>query len=234
MTTEEVTASGHSRDELIRAAADTMIGTVGHAETMRSETVGKIEDIAAKAAETDGTKINIDALTHGFDDAVQQMERVLSYNGRTVTIPVMTTTVAGSVDAAKAAGGPVPTQARGGLTSGVAATMGTGQATFHPGASAAGRGNQLGQGGFSMSGGGVITNERGREVTMPVGNTTYMRPFARAIADELRANSGGGGAQEIVVPVYLDSREFAIATNKDMSTEQAKYKALKNRARGKK
>lgn len=234
MTTEEVTASGHSRDELIRAAADTMIGTVGHAETMRTETVGKIEDIASKAAQTDGTKINIDAITNGFDDAVVQMERVLSYNGRTVTIPVMTTTVAGSVDAAKAAGGAIPTQARGGLTSGVAATSGTGQATFHPGASAAGRGNQLGQGGFSMSGGGVITNERGREVTMPVGNTTYMRPFARAIADELRALSGGGGAQEIVVPVYLDSREFAIATNKDMSTEQAKYKALKNRARGKK
>ena len=30
------------------------------------------------------------------------------------------------------------------------------------------------------------------------------------------------------------ANEIAIATNKDMSTEQAKYKALKNRARGKK
>lgn len=232
MTDEEVAASGKSRSELIRAAQDTMVSTVGSAENMRSETVSKIEAIASKAAETDGTKIDIEALTRGFDEAVQQMDRVLSYNGKSVTIPVMTVTTAGSASAATAAGGPIPTKARGGLTSGVAVTAGSGSATFHAGATAAGRGTQLGQGGFSMSGGGVITNERGREVTMPVSNATYMRPFARAIADELGASSLGG-VQEVVVPVYLNSREIAIATNKDMTTEQSKYKAMKNRAKGK-
>lgn len=233
MTDEEVAASGKSRSELIRAAQDTMVSTVGSAENMRSQTVSKIQAIADKAAEADGSKIDIEALTRGFDEAVQQMDRVLSYNGKSVTIPVMTVTTAGSVDAARAAGGPIPTKARGGLTSGVAVTSGTGSATFHAGATAAGVGTQLGQGGFSMSGGGVITNERGREVTMPVSNATYMRPFARAIADELGASGLGGGAQEIVVPVYLNGREFAIATNKDMTTEQSKYKSMKNRARGK-
>lgn len=232
MTDQEIAASGKSRSELIRAAQDTMVSTVGSAENMRSQTVSKIQAIADKAAEADGSKIDIEALTRGFDEAVQQMDRVLSYNGKSVTIPVMTVTTAGSASAARAAGGPIPTKARGGLTSGVAVTAGSGSATFHAGATAAGRGTQLGQGGFSMSGGGVITNERGREVTMPVSNATYMRPFARAIADEL-GSSSLGGVQEVVVPVYLNSREIAIATNKDMTTEQSKYKAMKNRAKGK-
>jgi len=110
--------------------------------------------------------------------------------------------------------------------------MGSGSATYHPTARAMGGGTQLGQGGISQ-GGGVTTNERGREVTMPVSNATYMRPFARAVADELQGSVGGGSDQTIVVPLYINGREFARATNQDMTKEQNRMTRITNRARGK-
>lgn len=222
MSDEQVAATGKTRDQLIADARDQATQTISHAETMRKETVDKIEAIKTKAENTDGKKITLKAIMEGYADVINKFN-ALREAARNPIQFVVTRVARNITENIK--------KARGGLTSGVALGMGSGRATSSGGASAMGVGTQLGQGGISQ---GVTTNERGREVTMPVSNATYMRPFAKAVADELSTMGGmGGGEQTIVVPLYVNGREFARATNQDMTTEQNNYKAIKNRALGK-
>lgn len=227
MSDEAVAATGKTRDQLISDAKTQATETITQAGTMRDETVSSINDMATKADETDGKEININAKKNGFDDVFGAIEKIIGYAAKPYTIVV---DVIHSITEKITGGG--KKKARGGLTSGVGVGMGSGTATYHAGATAMGVGTQLGQGGISQ-GGGVTTNERGREVTMPVSNATYMRPFARAVADELRGSIGSGSEQTVVVPLYINGREFARATNQDMTKEQNRMTRITNRARGK-
>lgn len=225
MSDEAVSASGRTRDELISDAKTQLTQTVASAEEMRDGTVSSINDIENKANETDGKEINVNAKLNGKDSVLGGISEIMGAigNGTRDLFVNVHKSVTETVNK-------IQGKARGGLTSGVAMGMGSGKATYSAGASAMGVGTQLGQGGVSQ---GVVSNEKGREVTMPVGNATYMRPFARAIADELRGETGGGGQQTIVVPLYVNGREFARATNEDMTREQTRMQRISNRAVGK-
>lgn len=222
MSDEQVAATGKTREQLISDARDQATQTISQAETMRKETVDKIEAIKVKAENTDGKKITLKAIMEGYADVIGKFNalREAARNPIQFVVTRIARNITENIE-----------KARGGLTSGVPLGMGSGQATSYSGASAMGIGTQLGQGGISQ---GVTTNERGREVTMPVSNATYMRPFARAIADELSAMGGiGESGQQIVVPLYVNGREFARATSEDMTREQDKFKTISNRAIGK-
>ena len=241
MSDEAVAKTGYTRDELIRHADTQMTETVGSAETMRAETVSKIQGMADKANEVDGTniKINSEADTSSAVESLGALAAKI--NGVFDAFGKAQSAIQGKVDVfegwiakgdawiAEKTGIGAKKKARGGITSGVGYGVG-GNARYSPNATAVGSGNQLGQAGFSQ---GVISNERGREVTMPIQNATYMRPFAAAVAREMSAMGGGNQqAQTIYVPVYLDSREIAVATN-DATADVNRLKTqISNRAKG--
>ncbi|WZP35854.1 tail length tape measure protein [Enterococcus phage vB_Efs19_KEN17] len=244
MSDEEIAAAGFTKEQLIEKARQQMVGTVDHAKTQKEQTVGEIQKIADKSEEVDGThiQINADADTSSAMEELGQLAArindVFRAFGETAG------KIQGGIDgfesklrqADKWVAGKVGGifKARGGLTSGVGYGIGGGNAQYSPMATAVGVGTQLGQGGINQ---GVIHNERGREVTMPIQNATYMRPFAAAVANELQAMGGGiggGGVQEVIVPLYINDREFARATNKAMTEEQQRVKRIANRAVGKK
>ena len=244
MSDEEIAAAGFTKEQLIEKARQQMVGTVDHAKTQKEQTVGEIQKIADKSEEVDGTHIQIDADA----DTSSAMENLGVLAGKINDVFNAFSNTMGNIQGkingfesklkagdkwvAEKVGGIF--KARGGLTSGVGYGIGGGNAQYSPMATAVGVGTQLGQGGINQ---GVIHNERGREVTMPIQNATYMRPFAAAVANELQAMGGGlggGGVQEVIVPLYINDREFARATNKAMTEEQQRVKRIANRAVGKK
>lgn len=227
MSDEAIAATGKTREQLISDARTQATETISQATKMHDETVSKIDGIKVKAEQTDGKKITIKSAIEGAKTVLDTIQNIRNAIANPFSFVV---NVAKNVTENVIRGG--KKKARGGLTSGVGLGMGSGSATYHPTARAMGVGTQLGQGGISQ-GGGVTTNERGREVTMPVSNATYMRPFARAVADELQGSVGGGSDQTIVVPLYINGREFARATNQDMTKEQNRMTRITNRARGK-
>lgn len=241
MSDEAVAATGRTREQLIADARTQMTETVGNAQTMRDDTVDAINDIEVKAENVDGKEITVKAKKSGFDTVMSAISGLLSAipNGP-LNIVVNATRKISEIftGRGKARGGIVSgagtRKAVGGLVTGSGGYgIGTGSATYNPNMTAFGVGTQLGQGGISQ---GVTHNERGREAVLPIQNSTYMRPFARAIADELKASgaSTGSAIPEVIVPVYLNSKEFARATSKDMTAQQAFDTKLSNRPKGKK
>lgn len=230
MSDEAIKASGKTKEQLITDARNQMTDTVRSAETMRRDTVSKIEDIEQKASESD-SEVKVKATTSGFGAALSAIA------GLKAAATGVVMGVAGKFTQTKARGGLASgggkKKATGGIVSGAGGYgIGSGSATYNANMTAMGTGNQLGQGGIDQ---GVTHNERGREVIMPVSNSTYMRPFARAIANELQSSGaiGGGNIPEVIVPVYLNTKEFVRATSKDMTEQQAFDTKLSNRPKGK-
>lgn len=239
MSDEAVKATGKTREQLIADARSQATDTITEAERMRDETVKKIQAIADKATETKPT-VEVKATASGFSGVLGQIAALRQAAAAGAHVNV----TAGGSGIGKVGGG---NKARGGIVSGAGTRkavgglvtgsggygIGTGSATYNPNMTAFGVGTQLGQGGISQ---GVTHNERGREAVLPIQNSTYMRPFARAIADELKASgaSTGSAIPEVIVPVYLNSKEFARATSKDMTAQQAFDTKLSNRPKGKK
>lgn len=237
MSDEAIKATGKTKEQLIADAKRQATDTITEAERMRGETVAKIQEIADKASQTKPT-VEVKATASGFTGVLGQIAalRQAAAAGATVNVSASGSGI-GKVGGHKARGGIVSgagtRKAVGGLvTSSGGYGIGTGSATYNPSMTAFGAGNQLGQGGISQ---GVTHNERGREAVLPIQNSTYMRPFARAIADELKASGAGssGDIPEIIVPVYLNSKEFVRATSKDMTAQQEFDAKLSNRPKGK-
>lgn len=241
MSDEAVAATGRTRAQLIADARTQMTETVGNAQTMRDDTVDAINDIEVKAENVDGKEITVKAKKSGFDTvmtAIANLLDIIPANPISIAVHAVRTVTDIFKSKGKARGGIVSgagtRKATGGLVTGSGGYgIGTGSATYNPNMTAFGAGTQLGQGGISQ---GVTHNERGREAVLPIQNSTYMRPFARAIADELKASgaSTGSAIPEVIVPVYLNSKEFARATSKDMTAQQAFDTKLSNRPKGKK
>lgn len=238
MSDEAVAATGKTRDQLIQNAREQMTQTVSNAQKMRDDTVSSINDIEVKANSADGREITIKAKKSGFDTVMAAIQNLISIipAGGVINLAVNATRTIVDKFTGKARGGIVTTggggtrKASGGLVDGSGYGMGSGKATYDANMTAVGIGNQLGQGGISQ---GVTHNERGREVIMPVQNSTYMAPFARAVAQEL--NSIGASSQRpilIQVPVTLDGRELARSTYTYQEDEARLRNTIKKAIKG--
>lgn len=234
MSAEAIKATGKTKEQLIAEARTQATKTISEAERMRSQTVEKIQAIADKASSTKPT-VNVKATASGFSGVLGQIAALRQAAAAGAHVNV-TAGGSGIGRVGKARGGIVSgagggtRKASGGIVSGAGGYgMGSGSATYNPNMTAFGVGNQLGQGGVNQ---GVTHNERGREVIMPVSNSTYMRPFAKAIADELRGGAGAGVTQ-ITVPLYIDGKEFVKETYTYQEGESTLRTGIKNRIRGK-
>ena len=237
---ESIRLPGKTREQVIDDARTQMTETVKSAGTMRDDTVEAIEGIETKANSVDGKEITVKAKKSGFDTVMEAVRNLISIipAGGVINLAVNATRTIIDKFTGNARGGLVTgaagtRKASGGLVSGAGGYgIGSGSATYNPNMTAFGTGNQLGQRGISQ---GVTHNERGREAIIPIQNGTYMRPFARAIADELKASgaAGGGDIPEIIVPVYLDTTEIVRATSKKMTEQQQFDAKLTNRPKGK-
>lgn len=234
MSDESVAKTGKTREQLIAEARKQTTETVAQAEKMRSETVEKIQQIADKASSTKPT-VEVKATASGFSGVLGQIAalRQAAAAGATVNVSA---SGAGIGKVGKARGGIVTTggggtrKASGGLVDGSGYGMGSGKATYDANMTAVGIGNQLGQGGISQ---GVTHNERGREVIMPVQNSTYMAPFARAVAQEL-SNIGASSQRPILiqVPLTLDGRELTRSTYTYQEGEARLQNTIKRAIKG--
>ena len=234
MSDESVAKTGKTREQLIAEARKQTTETVAQAEKMRSETVEKIQQIADKASSTKPT-VEVKATASGFSGVLGQIAalRAAASAGATVNVSA---SGSGIGKVGKARGGIVTTggggtrKASGGLVDGSGYGMGSGKATYDANMTAVGIGNQLGQGGISQ---GVTHNERGREVLMPVQNSTYMAPFARAVAQEL-SNIGASSQRPILiqVPLTLDGRELTRSTYTYQEGEARLQNTIKRAIKG--
>lgn len=226
------TAQKEAKEAALRAAYEKYTGTVDNLEKTRKEGKGYLDKMAddhKKTAEAAGKPIinkvddsqvktsitmldSLKAAGHAawswFDTHI--IEPIVNSSGGVSEI--------NSINKKK--------KANGGLASGVGGYgLGSGKATYAPNATAT-RGTGLGQGGLTH-------NERGREVILPVQNTTYMRPFAKAIAAELGSSGGSGQQVNVEVPLYVNGQEFARATYKDSEEVSRKMTRISNRPKGK-
>lgn len=234
MSDESVAKTGKTREQLIAEARKQTTETVAQAEKMRDETVKKIQAIADKASETKPT-VEVKATASGFSGVLGQIAalRQAAAAGATVNVSA---SGSGIGKVGKARGGIVTTggggtrKASGGLVDGSGYGVGSGKATYNANMTAVGVGNQLGQGGISQ---GVTHNERGREVIMPVQNSTYMAPFARAVAQEL-SNIGASSQRPILiqVPLTLDGRELTRSTYTYQEGEARLQNTIKRAIKG--
>lgn len=234
MSDESVAKTGKTREQLIAEARKQTTETVAQAEKMRSETVEKIQQIADKASSTKPT-VEVKATASGFSGVLGQIAalRQAAAAGATVNVSA---SGAGIGKVGKARGGIVTTggggtrKASGGLVDGSGYGMGSGKATYDANMTAVGIGNQLGQGGISQ---GVTHNERGREVIMPVQNSTYMAPFARAVAQELTRINASSQPILVEVPLYIDGKQLTKQTRKYMTDAQDSHALVINKINGK-
>lgn len=232
MSDEAIRATGKTKEQLIADAKNQATQSITEAERMRSETVKKIQAIADKASSTKPT-VEVKATASGFSGVLGQIAalRQAAAAGATVNVSA---SGAGIGKVGKARGGIVSSggvkKASGGLVSGSGYGIGSGKATYDANMTAFGTGNQLGQGGVSQ---GVTHNERGREVIMPIQNSTYMAPFARAVAQEL-SNIGSGSQRPIViqVPLTLDGRELTRSIYTYQEDEDRLQKTIQNTIKG--
>lgn len=234
MSDEAIRATGKTKEQLIAEARSQATQTITEAERMRSETVKKIQAIADKASSTKPT-VEVKATASGFSGVLGQIAalRQAAAAGATVNVSA---SGAGIGKVGKARGGIVTTggrgtrKASGGLVDGSGYGVGSGKATYDASMTAVGIGNQLGQGGISQ---GVTHNERGREVIMPVQNSTYMAPFARAVAQEL-SNIGASSQRPILiqVPLTLDGRELTRSTYTYQEGEARLQNTIKRAIKG--
>lgn len=254
MSDDAILATGKTKTQLIADATEQRDTTVTKAEEMRTGTVNAINEMEVRATEADGKTITMETRLANFDNTMRDLgslirkmldlwdavSKVADFMGNVFTDPFKSNDqlreefendrkAAQASKKSKAVYGPNPIKkARGGLTSGVAGL--SKGATLNPNASARGVGTQLGQGGVPQAR-GVISGERGMEATIPIGNTTYMKPFAKAIASELGIGDVSQ-TPEIIVPLYINSKEFALATSKDIAEQMRGTDKLANRAKG--
>lgn len=234
MSDEAIKATGKTKEQLIAEARSQATQTITEAERMRSETVKKIQAIADKASSTKPT-VEVKATASGFSGVLGQIAalRQAAAAGATVNVSA---SGAGIGKVGKARGGIVTTggggtrKASGGLVDGSGYGMGSGKATYDANMTAVGVGNQLGQGGISQ---GVTHNERGREVIMPVQNSTYMAPFARAVAQELTRINASSQPILVEVPLYIDGKQLTKQTRKYMTDAQDSHALVINKINGK-
>ncbi|WAX12580.1 hypothetical protein EC55P2_00090 [Enterococcus phage EC55P2] len=234
MSDEAIKATGKTKEQLIAEARSQATQTITEAERMRSETVKKIQAIADKASSTKPT-VEVKATASGFSGVLGQIAalRQAAAAGATVNVSA---SGAGIGKVGKARGGIVTTggggtrKASGGLVDGSGYGMGSGKATYDANMTAVGIGNQLGQGGISQ---GVTHNERGREVIMPVQNSTYMAPFARAVAQELTRINASSQPILVEVPLYIDGKQLTKQTRKYMTDAQDSHALVINKINGK-
>lgn len=238
MSDEAVAATGKTRDQLIQNAREQMTQTVSNAQKMRDDTVSSINDIEVKANSADGREITIKAKKSGFDTVMAAIQNLISIipAGGVINLAVNATRTIVDKFTGKARGGIVTTggggtrKASGGLVDGSGYGMGSGKATYDANMTAVGIGNQLGQGGISQ---GVTHNERGREVIMPVQNSTYMAPFARAVAQELTRINASSQPILVEVPLYIDGKQLTKQTRKYMTDAQDSHALVINKINGK-
>lgn len=251
MSDEAILATGKTREQLIADATEQRDTTVTKAEEMRTGTVNAINEMEVRATEADGKTITMETRLKNFDKTMKDLgalirrlldlwdaiQPVADFLGGAISSPFGLSRAEAEAEynknqaskKSKAVYGPNPVKkARGGLTSGVAGL--SKGATLNQNASARGVGTQLGQGGVPQAR-GVISGERGMEATIPIGNTTYMKPFAKAIASELGIGDVSQ-TPEIIVPLYINSKEFALATSKDIAEQMRGTDKLANRAKG--
>lgn len=238
MSDEAVAATGKTRDQLIQNAREQMTQTVSNAQKMRDDTVSSINDIEVKANSADGREITIKAKKSGFDTVMAAIQNLISIipAGGVINLAVNATRTIVDKFTGKARGGIITTggggtrKASGGLVDGSGYGMGSGKATYDANMTAVGIGNQLGQGGISQ---GVTHNERGREVIMPVQNSTYMAPFARAVAQELTRINASSQPILVEVPLYIDGKQLTKQTRKYMTDAQDSHTLVINKINGK-
>ncbi|WAX12683.1 hypothetical protein EC99P1_00091 [Enterococcus phage EC99P1] len=234
MSDEAIKATGKTKEQLIAEARSQATQTITEAERMRDETVKKIQAIADKASETKPT-VEVKATASGFSGVLGQIAALRQAAAAGAHVNV-TAGGSGIGKVGKARGGIVTTggggtrKASGGLVDGSGYGVGSGKATYDASMTAVGIGNQLGQGGISQ---GVTHNERGREVIMPVQNSTYMAPFARAVAQEL-SNIGASSQRPILiqVPLTLDGRELTRSTYTYQEGEARLQNTIKRAIKG--
>ena len=234
MSDEAIKATGKTKEQLIAEARSQATQTITEAERMRDETVKKIQAIADKASSTKPT-VEVKATASGFSGVLGQIAalRQAAAAGATVNVSA---SGSGIGKVGKARGGIVTTggggtrKASGGLVDGSGYGMGSGKATYDANMTAVGIGNQLGQGGISQ---GVTHNERGREVIMPVQNSTYMAPFARAVAQELTRINASSQPILVEVPLYIDGKQLTKQTRKYMTDAQDSHALVINKINGK-
>jgi TP901 family phage tail tape measure protein len=235
MSDESVAKTGKTREQLIAEARKQTTETVAQAEKMRDETVKKIQAIADKASETKPT-VEVKATASGFSGVLGQIAalRQAAAAGATVNVSASGSGIGKVGGGNKARGGIVTSggtrKASGGLVDGSGYGMGSGKATYDANMTAVGIGNQLGQGGISQ---GVTHNERGREVIMPVQNSTYMAPFARAVAQELTRINSSSQPILVEVPLYIDGKQLTKQTRKYMTDAQDSHALVINKINGK-
>lgn len=257
MSETAIGQTGMTREQLIKNAYDQMIGTVDNATKMKDGTIEQINGMDTRVDEMDGAMITIQSELPNFIDTMKKLgELAGTLNNMFTQLDNFNQKMASAGEAARnfaqggnfgRAGGipgwigrgfgaapesPVR-KARGGLGTGLSggSTGSTRGTTQVRGATAQGVGNQLGQSGVSQ---GVTIGEQGKEIVMPVGNSTYMRPFARAVAQELGNSNIEGTSQPIVQTiVQLDSKTIAIATNEEHQKLNARNSSILNRASGK-
>ena len=234
MSDEAIKATGKTKEQLIAEARSQATQTITEAERMRDETVKKIQAIADKASSTKPT-VEVKATASGFSGVLGQIAalRQAAAAGATVNVSA---SGSGIGKVGKARGGIVTTggggtrKASGGLADGSGYGVGSGKATYDANMTAVGIGNQLGQGGIRQ---GVTHNERGREVIMPVQNSTYMAPFARAVAQELTRINASSQPILVEVPLYIDGKQLTKQTRKYMTDAQDSHALVINKINGK-
>lgn len=235
MSSETIAKTGKTKEQLIADAKTQATQSITEAERMRSETVKKIQAIEDKAKGAKPT-VEVKATTSGFEGVLSQIAvlKATASAGATVNISASGSGIGKVGGGNKARGGIVTSggtrKASGGLVDGSGYGIGSGKATYDASMTAVGIGNQLGQGGISQ---GVTHNERGREVIMPVQNSTYMAPFARAVAQELTRINASSQPILVEVPLYIDGKQLTKQTRKYMTDAQDSHALVINKINGK-
>lgn len=235
MSSETIAKTGKTKEQLIADAKSQATQSITEAERMRSETVKKIQAIEDKAKGSKPT-VEVKATTSGFEGVLSQIAvlKATASAGATVNISASASGIGKVGGGNKARGGIVTSggtrKASGGLVDGSGYGIGSGKATYDASMTAVGIGNQLGQGGISQ---GVTHNERGREVIMPVQNSTYMAPFARAVAQELTRINASSQPILVEVPLYIDGKQLTKQTRKYMTDAQDSHALVINKINGK-
>lgn len=246
--------SENMKEKLLKDARDQMTGTTTSAAKMRDRTVEEINGMDERASELNGAEIVITESLPTIADTMGQLgelaakinkviEQINGFIGKAQQASEAMSSFTGAKHAFNADNGGLVgwigqktglynfnpgKKAKGGigdLGGGYGAT--TGSKTFGNATVASASSNQLGQR-------GVKVGEAGREIIMPTGNSTYMTPFAKAVAADLAEMQGTSqsGTEMVAVNVILDGRTVAKALAKPLKDVQGREATITNRGRG--
>lgn len=248
------------KQKLIKNAYDQMIGTIDNATKMKDGTIGEIDAMDTRVDEMDGAMITIQSELPNFVDTMKKLGELAGTIAHLLKqLDVLNRKMNKKNDwlqenvvnggrFGQAGGIPGwigrgfqpapemqgPRRARGGLGTGLSggSTGSTRGTTQVHGATAQGNGNLLGQAGVSQ---GVTIGEQGKEIVMPVGNSTYMRPFARAVAQELGSiptASTSNSSEPIQVNLIVSERELASVLVTPMKDALDRKVKIESRGKG--